>query len=173
LATVPVSDASESGSIEPDAAAPRFRQLERVRTRHRARRRNWTILASMLAAAVSGVLGFTATRPPAPARAPEVLPAPAAELQAPALPPLAEPALRPAAAVLRVPPLPRGRRPPADVTAEIPDQAYTPGAAEPPAPAAVTARADVVERAEFREAEGGDPGAVIDWLLKAARPRGQ
>jgi hypothetical protein len=178
LETASVSDARQAGTAEPDAAGPRFRQLEQARARKRHRRRRRLIVAAVLFATLAGagMLGLAASRAPSSEPAGDARPptplenatlenathtvAPG-ESVAPELPP------RPAA--VSAPPSvlapPRLQRPNLDFTPPLrvpPDEPRTAASASP---------RHAAEAAPVRveSAEADDATAVIDWLLTTSR----
>jgi hypothetical protein len=172
MATAPVLHPIESRSIGQDAESLRFQRLERVRARQRARRRSRLILVTTLVIALAGVgvLGFTATRrasferlgsPHAPAPVGMLRPpaaAPATTDSAPGPPAAIVPPPTRVDGVKREATQPPRIQPDANRRARPQSDSQGGGAAAP-------------SRGEPKDAEGVDPTAAIDWLLKTSRTR--
>ena len=177
MATIAGPNPIDSGSNEREAEELRFHRLERVRARQRASRQRRLILISTLALALAGavVLGFAAIRrassghvdaagaPPPVMSVTPVAPAPAPEKTS--APPTSAP--MPA----------RSEGASADVAAPRRGQldVLTPVAPPPTNRAtgsSAPARGDQ-RSGDQRSSEVGDPTAVIDWLLKTSRAKGQ
>jgi len=190
VVTVPVFDASESGSSEQEAAARRFERLARVRALKRARRRRYIVLAALVVVGLGGgvalVRGVWSASSNAPAAEPIALPprptgpARSSVSSAPTREGLTPPDAGDAAAHHALPkpsaavaPTPSSRASAAPPAAAPPQEARDVSRRRTARPATPAHEVNAIPRAAIAEPEDNDGTAIIDWLLHAPRMHGR